>query len=270
MASVDKLRPIPPPWINLLPGAQKSSVRVVAGVDLLRGRYETLSRLSRFLALGTPGEWVEVLTSELRAMQRFDFLDVVVFSKNGDEVVWRLRANDRENDSHLPIQETLLWCVYHQQKPLWIGDSDADQGCPEARRLRQLRSGYRSFCGLPLRTPNGCLGSLGLASLRPNSFTPDDVEFLAQVANQVSLAIENWLAHRAIADLQKKLAQGSASGEDGLLEAANFNGIIGKSSAIHKVQKQIETVAPPTSNILILGETGTGKGLVARALNPLS
>jgi formate hydrogenlyase transcriptional activator len=94
-----------------------------------------------------------------------------------------------------------------------------------------------------------------------------DVEFLAQFANQVSLATENWLAHRAIADLQNKLAQGSVADEDELIEATNFNGIIGKSSAIRKVLKQIETVAPTNSNVLTIGETGTGKELVARAIH---
>jgi formate hydrogenlyase transcriptional activator len=270
MASVEKLRPIPPPFTNILPSTQESTVRVIAGPDMLRGRYETLSRLSKSLTLDTPEEWVEVLTSELLPVLNFDFLDVVIFNKDGDEVVWSLRANQRENDSRLPIQESLFWCVYDHQKPLWIEDSDADQGCAAVRRLRQLRSEYRSFYGLPLSTPRGCLGSLGVASSQPNSFTPDDVEFLAQVANQLSLAIENWLAHRAIADLQNKLAEGSVSDEDELIEATNFNGIVGKSSALRKVLKQIETVAPTNSNVLIFGETGTGKELVARAIHHLS
>ena len=270
MASVHELGPIPPPRSVILPDTQESSVRVVAGVDMLHRRYEALSRLSKSLILGTPDAWSDVLTSELRPLLNFDFLDVVVFSKNGDEVVWSLRAKERENDNHLPIQESLFWCVYHHQKPLRIGDPDANQGCTVARGLRQLRSEYRSFCGLPLSTPNGCLGSLGVASSRSNSFTPDDVEFLAQVANQLSLAIENRLAHQAIADLRNKLAQGSVSEEDEPIEATNFDGIIGKSSALRKVLKQIETVAATNSNILILGETGTGKELVARAIHQLS
>jgi formate hydrogenlyase transcriptional activator len=270
MASVYELRPIPQSWTKVAPSTQESSVRVVAGVDMLRGRYETLSRLSKSLTLDTPDAWGDVLTSELRALLNFEFFDVVVFSNDGDEVVWSLRANDRENDTRQPIQESLSWWVYHQQKPLCIGDSDAEQDCAAARRLRQLRSEYRSFCGLLLRTPNGCLGALAIASSRPNSFTPDDIEFLAQVANQLSLAIENWLTHRAIADLQNKLAQGRVSEEDGPVMAMNFDGIIGKSSALRKVLKEIETVAPANSNVLIFGETGTGKELVARAIHHLS
>jgi formate hydrogenlyase transcriptional activator len=270
MASVYELRPIPEPWTIQLPSPEESSVRVVAGVDVLRGRYETLSRLSKSLTLGTPDAWGEVLTSELLRLLDFDFFDVVVFSKDGDEVEWSLRAKHQGDNNRLPVHEVLFCLVCHHQKPLLIGDSDAEQGSAAAIRLRQLRSGYRSFCGLPLSTANGCLGALGVASRRPNSFTPDDVEFLAQVANQISLALENWLAHRTIAELQDKLAQGRVSEEDESVEATNFDGIIGKSSALRNVLQQIETVASTNSNVLIFGETGTGKELVARAIHQLS
>ena len=264
MDSADELSPIPPLWPNIVP-SRGSPVRVVAGIDMLRRRYETLSRLSKSLTLGIPQEWMEVLTSELQPVLNFDFLDAVAYSQNGEEVVWSFRGNEREKLFHLPIKETLSWCVYHHQKPLWVRDADAARGCAAARRLKQLRPEYRSFYGMPLITPNGCLGSLGLASSRPDSFTADDVEFLAQVANQLSLAIENWLVHRALAELQHKL--GSDSGEEDLIAMTNFRGIIGTSPALRKVLKQIETVAPTNSNVLIFGETGVGKELVARAIH---
>src|SRR5215469_8704686 len=127
MQSVKEMRPIPAPWNNSLSTTRQSSVPVVGGADILCRRYETLSRLSRSLTLGSPQVWMEVLTSELQPALNFDFLDVVVFSRDGAEVVWSLRANERKTDNHLPMQETLFWCVYHHQKPLWIEDSDADQ-----------------------------------------------------------------------------------------------------------------------------------------------
>jgi transcriptional regulator with GAF, ATPase, and Fis domain len=261
LASTDELRRIPLCRTDILPNRQESS-------DLHR-RYETLSRLSKSFTLGTPEAWVDVLTSELSPILNFDFIDVVVFDKDGGKILWSLRANERKTDNQLPIQESVFWCVYDHQKPLWIEDSDADQSCAAAKRLKQLRPEYRSFYGLPLSTPNGCLGALGLASSRPNSFTTDDLEFLAQVANQLSLAVENWLARRAITDLQNKIAQCRVSEEDETIEATNFDGIIGKSSSLRKALKQIETVAPTNSNVLIWGETGTGKELVARAIHQL-
>ena len=266
MDSADELSPIPPPWPNISP-SRGAPVRVVAGTDLLRRRYETLSRLSNSLTLSTPEEWEEALTSELQPVLNFDFLDVVAYSKDGDEVVWSLWAKEREKSYHLPIKETLFWCVYHHRKPLWIRDSDAGRDCAAIRRLKQLRPEYRSFYGVPLITPNGCLGSLGLASSRPNSLTADDMEFLCQVANQISLAVENYLVHRAIAELRNKLSPSSDPSEDELIETTNSHGIIGTSSTLRKVLKQIETVAPTNSNVLIFGETGVGKELVARAIH---
>jgi formate hydrogenlyase transcriptional activator len=271
MATANELNAVPQSWTNILPPTSEFPVQIVSRVDTLRGRYETLSRLSKSLAISTPDCWGDVLTSELVRLMNFDFLDVVVLNEKGNGVVWSLRANDRENGNDLPIQETLFWCVYHQRTPLWISDSHSDHDCRATNgRHEILQSGYRSFCGVPLNTANRCLGSLGIASSSPNAFTPDDVEFLTQVANQISLAIENWLAHRTIADLQKKLTAGSVYEEDELIEATNFDGIIGKSSALRKVLKQIETVAPTNSNVLIFGETGTGKELVARAIHHLS
>ena len=270
MLSVAEQRPTPPPWTDILP-ATDSAVQIVSGVDMLRGRYETLSHLSKSLTLGTPDKWGDVLTSELLRLLYFDFFDVVVFNEHGTEVLWSLRTMDRENGNHVPIQETLFWCVYHHRTPLWISDSQSDHDCAATNgRLRNLQSGYRSFCGLPLNTAKRCLGALGIASLRPNSFRPDDIEFLTQVANQIALAIENWLAHREIADLQKRLTNGSVYEDDEPIEATNFDGIIGKSYALRKVLKQIETVASTNSNVLIFGETGTGKELVARAIHHLS
>ena len=266
MDIADELSPIPPPWP--ISPSRGSTVRVVAGTDLLRRRYETLCRLSNSFSLGMPREWMEVLTSELQPVLNFDFLNAVAYSKDGEEVVWSLRANERGKNDHLPIKESLSWCIYHHHKPLWIKDADAGRGCVATRRLKQLQPEYRSFYGAPLVTPNGCLGSLVLASSQPDSFTADDGEFLTQVANQVSLALENWLMHRAIAELENKL--GSDSGGEDLIETTNFHGIIGKSPALRKVLKQIETVAPTNSNVLIFGETGVGKELVARAIHDRS
>ena len=270
MASLAEVKPTPTPSANTLTTSE-SPVHMVPGIDTLRARYETLSRLSKPFAVSPPDSWWYVLSSELLRLMNFDFLDVVVFSEDGNGVVWSPRPNDRDSENDLPIRETLFWCVYHRRTPLWIPDAHSDHDrAPTSARHQFLQSGYRSFCGVPLNTANRCLGALGVASSSPNSFRPDDVEFLTQVANQLSLAIENWLAHRTIADLQKKLAEGSAYEEDDLIEATHFDGIIGNSSTLRKVLKQIETVAPTNSNVLISGETGTGKELVARAIHHLS
>jgi formate hydrogenlyase transcriptional activator len=111
---------------------------------------------------------------------------------------------------------------------------------------------------------------LGLSRLQESSFTLDDVEFLTQVANQAAIAVDNALAYGQIADLKDKLAQENLYLEDEIRTEQGFEEIIGHGEALRAVLRQIETVAPTGSTVLIYGETGTGKELIARAIHNLS
>jgi formate hydrogenlyase transcriptional activator len=111
---------------------------------------------------------------------------------------------------------------------------------------------------------------LCLGRLHDSPFTGDEVEFLRQVAAQVAIAVENALAYRQIADLKDKLAQEKLYLEDEIRSQINFDSIVGNSAALQKVLHQVETVAPTDSTVLIYGETGVGKELVARAIHNLS
>jgi formate hydrogenlyase transcriptional activator len=111
---------------------------------------------------------------------------------------------------------------------------------------------------------------LSLARLAPVAFSERDLEFLGLVANQVAIAVENALAYREIAELKDRLAQDKVYLEDEIRSELNFEEIVGRSPALRKVLQDIETVAPTDSNVLIYGETGTGKELIARAIHNLS
>jgi formate hydrogenlyase transcriptional activator len=130
--------------------------------------------------------------------------------------------------------------------------------------------GIRSICHLPLAGRNRMLGILSLARMEDISFSSEDIEFLGQVANQVALAIENALAYTKIAELKDRLAQENVYLENEIRSELKFEEIIGQSAALRSVLSQIETVAPTDSTVLIYGDTGTGKELVARALHNLS
>ncbi|HXM67791.1 MAG TPA: sigma 54-interacting transcriptional regulator [Candidatus Acidoferrum sp.] len=226
--------------------------------------------MSRSLAAGTPEDWIRDLNAELRGMLPFDLLDVVVYKKDENEIEWRSSATGQTAGKDVPLEETILGCVYQHQQLLWIADCDTDEGCGGAsQRLKNLELGYRSFCGLPLTTPYRRLGVFGLASLQPDRFTAEDVAFLNQVAGQLALAIDNRLAHVHIADLQNRVAQESVYIEEEIRGETHFQGIVGRSAALRKVLKQLETVAPTNSRVLVLGETGTGKELIARAIHDL-
>jgi formate hydrogenlyase transcriptional activator len=144
------------------------------------------------------------------------------------------------------------------------------QRFPSDLTQRHYAEGIRSGCVLPLIARNRVLGTLILGSLRENAFTQDDLEFLNQVASQIAIAIENALAFREIAALKDKLSEEKLYLEDEIRTSYNFNEIVGESAALQRLLKQVEIVAPTDSAVLILGETGTGKELIARALHNLS
>jgi len=132
------------------------------------------------------------------------------------------------------------------------------------------REGLQSACWLPLISRTRVLGVLGLSRQQAIPFSQEDVHFLTQVATQVAIAVENALSYRQISQLSDKLAQEKLYLEDEIRSEANFEEIVGKSQALHRVLKLVETVAPTDSTVLIFGETGTGKELIARAIHDLS
>jgi formate hydrogenlyase transcriptional activator len=132
------------------------------------------------------------------------------------------------------------------------------------------REGLQSACWLPLISRTRVLGVLGLSRLQAVPFSQENVHFLTQVAMQVAIAVENALSYGQISQLSDKLAQEKLYLEDEIRSEANFEEIVGKSQALHRVLKLVETVAPTDSTVLIFGETGTGKELIARAIHDLS
>jgi formate hydrogenlyase transcriptional activator len=133
-----------------------------------------------------------------------------------------------------------------------------------------VAEGIRSICLLPMISRGRVLGVLHLGSLQENAFTEDDAAFLSKVANQVAIAVENALAYGQIAELKDQLAQEKLYLEDEIRSELNFEEIVGKSDALRRVLNEVETVAPTDSSVLIYGETGTGKELIARAVHNLS
>jgi formate hydrogenlyase transcriptional activator len=141
---------------------------------------------------------------------------------------------------------------------------------PEADVNLYKDEGLQSSCWLPLISHDRGMGVLGLSRLEATPFSQDDVHFLMQVASQVAIAVENALAYGQISELTDKLAQEKLYLKDEIRTEANFEEIVGKSQALHRVLKLVETVAPTGSTVLICGETGTGRELIARAIHDLS
>jgi formate hydrogenlyase transcriptional activator len=135
---------------------------------------------------------------------------------------------------------------------------------------RLIGEGAKSCCLIPLVNRGRPLGVLSLVRTTETSFTPYDVEFLTQAAGQIAIAVENALAFREISDLKDKLAQEKLYLEEEIRSEMNFDNIVGNSRTLKHVLELVETVAPSDSTVLLLGETGTGKELIARAIHDRS
>jgi formate hydrogenlyase transcriptional activator len=127
-----------------------------------------------------------------------------------------------------------------------------------------------SLCLYPLVIRDRVLGVLGFGSSRENAFPEDDLSFFSQVANQIALAVENSLAYRQVSELKDRFAQENVYLESEIRSELYFEEIVGNSEPLRRVLQEIEIVAPADSTVLIYGETGTGKELIARALHNLS
>ena len=171
-----------------------------------------------------------------------------------------------QEDSLVPIDEDVSGTVYRTGK-LWCGSVQ------EARRLGMkdtAQADAGTVCILPLVSRGRVLGTFGVVKYQDNAFTGNDIEFLTQIANQVAIAVENACAFGEIRELKDQLSKEKLYLEDEIRAEMNFAQIIGKSTALHRVLKPVETVAPTDSTVLIYGETGTGKELIARAIHDLS
>jgi formate hydrogenlyase transcriptional activator len=128
----------------------------------------------------------------------------------------------------------------------------------------------QSLAHVPLTGRGGVVGVLSLGSWREHAFSQDDLTFLGQIARQVAVAIENAWAFGAVSELKNKLTQEKLYLEGEIRSELKFEEIVGKSEALRRVLEEVETVAPTDSTVLIYGETGTGKELIARAVHNLS
>ncbi|MBA2253170.1 MAG: sigma 54-interacting transcriptional regulator [Nitrospirales bacterium] len=168
-----------------------------------------------------------------------------------------------------PVEGTPAGAAFTSRKPIVFDEKDLTRFPADIARLL-LAEGVKFLCCVPLLSHNRALGTLNVATVHSRAFTPDEIELLSQVASQFAIAVENALAYQQIKELKNKLAEEKLYLEEEIRTEHRFEEIIGDSLALRTVLKQVETVAPTDSTVLILGETGTGKELIARAIHRLS
>jgi formate hydrogenlyase transcriptional activator len=169
----------------------------------------------------------------------------------------------------VPLDGSITGKAFRTRQPLVLDRAGIEGFDSHTARLL-LDEGVQSLICMPLVTHDRALGTISLASLRDAAFQQGDADLLFQVSGQVAIAVENAVAFQEIAELKNKLAQEKLYLEDEIRTEMNFDEIVGDGASLRAVLKQVETVAPTDSTVLITGETGTGKELIARAIHNLS
>src|SRR5438270_541493 len=133
-----------------------------------------------------------------------------------------------------------------------------------------VAEGLRAYCAIPLVNRGRALGILSILRTTEAPFSQEDLDFLSRASGQIAIAIENACAYHEISQLKDKLAQEKLYLEEEIRSEMSFENIIGNSPALKHVLELVETVATSDSTVLLLGETGTGKELIARAIHDRS
>jgi formate hydrogenlyase transcriptional activator len=165
-----------------------------------------------------------------------------------------------------PPMDDPLKRAFDTLKPVIVNTDDAVDIHPEGYKIA-VAEGFKTHFFIPLASHGRVLGVLAVGHTTEAVFRPEDVEFLSQASGQIAIAVENALAYREISELKDKLAQEKLYLEQEIRSELKFDQIVGDSAALRQVLELVETVAPNDSTVLLLGETGTGKELIARAIH---
>ena len=160
--------------------------------------------------------------------------------------------------------------AFETLKPTIGNTSNPDDFSPEEQAHNVLLTEQKTVCNVPLVSRGRALGILRVGRTAERPYDADEIDFLRLVGGQIAIAIENALAYEEITRLKDKLAEEKLYLEEEFRSEMGFEQIIGSSPALKHVLQLVETVAPSDSTVLLLGETGTGKELIARAIHERS
>jgi len=219
-------------------------------------------------------ELFRAVSELLRRLIRHEYASLVLVDPAKGQL--RLEAldfpggNSQIHEVQLPsLEDSPAASALRARQPLLWNRADAERFPSEIVR-RLLAEGLQSAVCIPLLRGDRALGTLNVASMREAAFAPQDVELLTQIGNELAIAVENALAFRQIEELKDKLAEEKLYLEDEIRTEYDFEEIVGESQSWTRVLRDVETVAPTDSTVLIQGESGTGKELIARAIHNLS
>jgi formate hydrogenlyase transcriptional activator len=213
------------------------------------------------------------ISEALHPVFSFDRSAITLYEPERDSfrflaVEGELLSNYFQTGLEFSRNETCGSWVFEHLRPLVRCDLEKEQQYPNERRL--AAEGIQSMCVVPLALHGKCVGLLSVVSQQRDLYSDDDAVFLQEVANQVALAVQNMQSYQEIASLKARLEKENVYLREELRAEHNFDEIVGNSPALLKALHAVEQVAPTDSTVLIYGETGTGKELIARAIHSRS
>jgi formate hydrogenlyase transcriptional activator len=217
---------------------------------------------------------LDVIGNSIQSVVPCDYATIALYDKDtGSLRIQELSSHtvtQYSEASVVPIEGSLYGKAFKNQRPLFM-DIASEEGKSSAEvNTHYRKAGVKSGCWLPLKYNNEVIGVLFIGSRREAAFNSTHHDVLLQLSNQIAAVVDHVETLRHMADLSEKLRREREYLEEELRTEFNFEEIVGESLALRRVLKQVETVAPTDATVLIQGDTGTGKELIARAIHNLS
>ncbi|HUN83672.1 MAG TPA: sigma 54-interacting transcriptional regulator [Terracidiphilus sp.] len=269
-------------WANIVLTAVRDAAGQVTGYAKVTRDFTDRQRAEEAVMLQLSGallanmdvrKLLEAISASLREVVPHDRATLSLYESTSDTVLVQFldaeEAKTRRGEVRIPLKGSPAEESFRTREPVLIDRMLGSKFAPES--VRHLTAiGMQSACSVPLIHRGECIGTMAVASRQQSAFGSQEAAMLVQVAGQVAMAVSNALAFRQIAEMRDRLTQEKQYLEEEINVENQFEDIVGESTGLRQVLKQIETVAPTDATVLIQGETGTGKELLARAIHRLS
>jgi len=269
-------------WANVIMTAIHDDTGALTGfakvtrdfTDRKRVDESVMLQLSSALLANMDGsKLLEAISASIHELVPHDLAGLSLYDPaSGDFMAQFIGRYDKTlypGEFRVPVDGSISGVAFRTLEPVLLDRRPDDSVAPETNRYL-TRLGMNSGCWLPLIHNGEAIGAMGVLSRIENGFAPHQIDTLTRIAGQVAMALSNVLALRRMSEIRDQLRQEKQYLEAEINLENRYEDIVGESKQLRQVLSEIETVAPTDATILIQGETGTGKELLARAAHRLS